>query len=86
MMAWQKHLVLHISSLGGAVCDSMLQASLRLIVEGWGEFDQLGVVECDKGEGDCIPGLCVPLLVIGKQLWRWVRRDGRFMSVKSLAT
>ena len=47
-------------------CDGMSQASSRLIADGWGEFDLLGEVECGKGEGDCIPGLCMPLLVIGK--------------------
>ena len=63
--------------------DSMLRASSRLIVDGWGEFDLLGEVECGKGEGDAISGLCMPSLVIGKQLWRWVRRAGGFMRVVS---
>ena len=35
------------------------------MVDGWGEFDLLGGVECGKGEGDCIPGLRMPSLVIG---------------------
>ena len=65
MMARQKHQVLLSSSEGGVLCDSMSRASLRLIVDGWGEFDLLGGVERGKGEGDCIPGLRVPSLVIG---------------------
>ena len=71
------------SSEGGALCDGMSRASSRLIVDGWGELDLLGVVECGKGEGDCIPGLLVPSLVIGNRLWRWVRRAGGFIRAVS---
>ena len=49
------------------------------MVDGWGEFDLLGGVKRGKGEGDCIPGLRMPLLVIGNRLWRQVRRAGGFI-------
>ena len=65
------------------LCDGMLRASSRLMVDRWGEFDLLGGVERGKGEGDCIPGLHVPLLVIGNRLWRQVRRAGGFMRAVS---